>query len=273
MKIIRYLFILIGTNVPISINSQHKNSLSIQTGIIHNFFDGNDLFKGKAFYPANFKLFTIDDLLAFQNMFGGYLNDSFGFQYERELTPKSFISIEKMFYRGSFRKLGDFNNYTGPPALLLHKFFNTINITYSRKIKFFKTVDFTYGLGINFREGEESYLLSNLYNLIYYEAEIITAYGKDFALNARIGRAYNVSKRFTLFTNIDFQRILNNESYFGHYNKYNYYNKFNLDELPSKYDLSFRLGLSYHFGEKIEAKIINKIKQLKQKKVAYYSNN
>jgi hypothetical protein len=90
MKIIKLVLIL-GFFAPSILWGQNKNRFSLQTGLMHCFFDGSPVMNTK--YPSK----AIKP-------FNGVLINSVGLSFQRNFSAKSSISIDFMhFFEGYFK--------------------------------------------------------------------------------------------------------------------------------------------------------------------------
>src|SRR5690554_1984537 len=91
-KLILSFFIILGGLPPSIILCQNRNRIAIQTGLFHLSFDKTPLI-------TNTKTTNKVLIKNPQSYFGGYLNESLGFLYKRNLHKKSSISLEYMSHK------------------------------------------------------------------------------------------------------------------------------------------------------------------------------
>jgi hypothetical protein len=239
MKLICILFLTLGTCAPSVLLSQNNNRICLQTGLFHSFFDESSIINKKI---NNFKRVP-------RNLFGGVLNDSKGFSYQRKINVQSGISFEYMVLNTGY----DYNeviNNSGVKPVIATRNLKSVNLNYSRILPLCKNFSFVYGGGFNYLWGHEG-----IYHYTAYygwgEPRFYGYYRKDFGLNIRTGIEYTPIKWLTLFTNFDFIGIvyLGAEDVDG-IKVGNYYSdKYDLKNIPSRYDLSWRFGIGFNFGK------------------------
>ena len=101
-----------------------------------------------------------------------------------------------------------------------------------------------YGLGISYRRGSQNY--GNGYSY-YWACMSPTIYKKDFGTNIFFGINQQISKRFFVYSKIDFLTFF----YFGDKIQTEKTIKiYRISEKPSIVDLSLNLGIGFKFGKK-----------------------
>jgi hypothetical protein len=199
--------------------SQAKNRIALQTGLFHCFFDGSPLmnlnYSNKAKKPFN-----------------GLLINSLGIQYIRKINEKNAIGVEYNSFREEYDK--HLNKYPSEEPIVDNRLFN-----------------FIYGGGINFRSGSEAIIISRgiigiwngtpIYELV--EENLIR---NDLGLNTFVGIDYTPVKWLTLSAKINFLGIVYVNDKDGMREMKEVYDS---PQFPSKYDLSFNLGLGFNFGK------------------------
>lgn len=238
MKWFITILLIVGAIAPTILLAQNKkNRISIQTGLFHSFFDQTPIVNS----IQNPNKRTIN------NLFGGILLDSKGFQYQRMINNKSSALIEYMNLSASYEAGKGVTPEIDP--ILSSRNIKTINISYLRHIKMTDNLCFNYGGGINYRWGYESIYLYSYWAGWGWEPRYKGYYRNDFGLNLRTGIEYFPIKWLTLYTNIDFIGIiyLGAKDLDGN-NAYNYYREnYGRTNLPSRYDLSWRFGIGFNF--------------------------
>lgn len=237
------ILLMLGAFAPSILLAQTKNRISLQTGLFHSFFDGSAIVNNTPTNPTkrikNYRILT--------NLLHGTLNDSRGINYERQLNPKSTISIEYMFLDAGYNYSEVFNNSSVKPVISGRNIRFT-NINYSRKTNLSSKFDLKYGGGFNYFWGREDLYHYTLLNG-WGEPRFYSIYRHDFGLNARIGFEYSPVKWLTLYSNIDYLGILYmsaKENNGNNVNKY-YKDKFGLQNIPSRHDISWRFGIGFNF--------------------------
>jgi len=239
VKLMKILFFTLVTFVPSALLSQKNNRISIQTGLFHSFFDGSSIINKEI---NNYKKVP-------RNLFGGVLNDSKGFGYQRKINSKSSISFEYMVLNTGYDYTEVINN-SGVKPVIATRNLKSVNLNYSRILPISQKFDFVYGGGLNYLWGYEG-----LYHYTAYfgwgEPRFYGFYRNDFGINLRTGIEYKPIKWITLFTNFDILGIayLGAEDIDGNNAEEFYNDKFDLKNIPSRYDLSWRFGIGFNFGK------------------------
>ena len=214
--------------IPNIVFCQPQNRISIQTGLMHYFFDKSPLINFK--YPSKAL-----------KPFNGVLINSVGLSLERKLDVSSSISIEYMYFYEYY--------WNVHPSLLINviseRNYNTFNINYEKKVSLNRNLIFNYGGGLNYRRGKEV-IVVNYGFLGFYESLNEVRMVNDIGINLRTGLEFSPLKWLTLFTKIDligfaymYDRKMINElqNVYG-YKKY-----------PHPFDLSWRFGIGFNFGK------------------------
>lgn len=239
MKLIRILFLTLGAYAPSVLLSQYNNRISLQTGLFHSFFDGSSIINKKL---NDYKRVP-------RNLFGGLLNDSKGFSYQRKINIKSGISVEYMVLNTGYDYNEVINNSEVKPVIATRNL-KSVNLNYSRILQLSQRFHLVYGGGFNYLWGHEGIY----YYTAYYgwgEPRFYGYYRNDFGINLRTGIEFTPIKWITLFTNFDFLGIayLGAEDIDGNNAEEFYKNKFDLKNIPSRFDLSWRFGIGFNFGK------------------------
>lgn len=222
------LIILGALSAPSIVFCQTKNSISVQTGLMHCFFDGSPLmnvkYSSKAIKPFN-----------------GVLINSVGLRYERRLKNQYSISVEFMnFFEGYTKTFEE-----QMKNQVYERAFNTLNINCNREIKLKDKISFVYGGGIDYRYGQEVIIVNYSYfsNLGYESLNEVTK-RSDFGINIFGGIKYTPLNWFTLYTKVDFLGFV----YMADRQAYQKLkNIYGMNNYPNRFDLSLKLGVSFNF--------------------------
>lgn len=239
-----YLILLIGAFLPFSNIAQKSNRISLQTGFLQFHFDGT---------PAmNFVSNKLLDLQSLGFVLTGYLGNSGGINYEREITHKSFVSIEYMVYHPGFIPNKNFtSDFFGPTFIA--KYLKKFNLNYTRKLHVANKLKFTYGGGINYYWGKEVIYLFTTWTGVINEPHFFIFHRNDFGLNTRIGLEYSPLKWLTIYTQLNFMGIVvmnARGSWPGmpHVKASTFFkDKYSRDDIPSRMSLSWRFGIGFNF--------------------------
>lgn len=233
---------MLGIIAPGITISQNNNRISIQTGLFHSFFDGSSIVNKER--QASSKFNFRDP----HNYFGGYLNDSWGIQFQRKINSKSSISAEYMVLNASYDYKEVYNNPTAKPVICTRQL-KYFNINYIRQLKLSNQFDFVYGGGLNYIWGSESTYHYTDWAGWGGEPRFYTHYRNDVGLNLRTGIEYSPLKWLTLYTNFDFIGIAYSDAKdIDRKNASKFYKEnHGIKNIPSRYDLSWRFGLGFNF--------------------------
>lgn len=227
MKVVK-LIILGALCAPSIVFCQPKNSISIQTGLMHYFFDGSPLMNTK--YPSK----AIKP-------FNGVLINSVGIRVERKFRTNNSISIDFMnFFEGytkTFRELKRDQVYS--------RSFNTATINYNRIISKNDKFSFVFGGGLNYRFGRETVIVNyGYFSNLGAESLVEVVKRSDFGLNIAGGIGFSPIKWMTLYSKIDFLSFVYINDKQAHDKLKNVYG---MSDYPSRFDLSLKLGISFNF--------------------------
>lgn len=236
MKKFKLRLIILGVLCTPSIFlAQTKNSISFQTGLFHYSFDKSPIMNIN--YPTKYNN---------QDVFNGLFLNSIGIEYTRQINDKSCILINFFSFRQNYSKY--FKN-SMPKPVIGWRYFSTIGLNYSRKIRILEKINFNYGCGINFRYGEEAVIISRFIigefnGQPVYELLIENIRRNDIGINSFIGIEYSPLKGITLFSKIDFLGFvyINDKE-----QKDDMKNVYNSPQYPSRFDLSLKLGIGFNF--------------------------
>lgn len=207
----------------------YTNRVSVQTGLIHYFFDKTPIINVK---HQNKEI----------KPFNGTLYNSIGAQYSRRINLYSFISIEYNYFYEIYENV--YQNQL--KNIISERQNNTFNINYNRLYSLQSKFILTYGIGVNFRYGMEHIVVNYGYfpYLNAYEPMVESRIEKDFGLNLRGGLQYSPLKWLTLYCNLDmigFLILNDNETIKKLQETYNY------TQYPHRIDLSLRFGVGVNF--------------------------
>lgn len=223
------LILLWALIAPSIVFCQPKNSISVQTGLMHCFFDGSPLMNTK--YPSK----EIKP-------FNGVLINSVGLSYQRKLNSKSALSLDFMhFFEGyteTYREL--------KKNQVSDRLFNTVTINYNRIINKNDKFSFVFGGGLNYRFGQENVVVNYGYFpfLDLYEPLIEVTNRSDFGINILGGIEYCPLNWFTLSSKIDFLGFV----YMADKQAYQKLkNVYGMNNYPNRFDLSLKIGVGFNF--------------------------
>lgn len=210
--------LIIFISASLSVFSQSKHSISIQSGLIHSYFDNTPL--------VNFNYTSKD-----QGIFQGVHLGSVGVDYAYQINPKNIVAVEYSRLANSYKETWAHHSIGD----ICSRNFRTLYLKYQRGNSISKKTSFIYGTGVSFRYGETSlFTSSSQYTHEYNE--------RNLALNAFVGINHSINKRFSIFYKFDLRSIV----YYV-----NRVELFTYPELhpgyPNRFDLSLKLGLSFHF--------------------------
>lgn len=239
----RYTIIFLFSVASSLLFGQKANQISIQTGIFHFKFNHTPILNTRKIQYGNNP----------QNMFGGYLNDSWGLKYERKITKKSFISFSFMkmkteYYSGSSLKLEHPTLLRGETKL--------INLSYSRKVQLIKKLRLFYGAGLNYFWGKESLYLKSYCNIYGCGSYDLTCKRNDIGINVQAGIEYQILDWLVVYSDFNFLSFvyLGTTNGAGGYHtgeKSKKYLKtyFGINNIPNRFDLSWEFGIGFNFGK------------------------
>lgn len=219
------MFAALAANMTFS----QKNSVRVQTGLFHYFFDKSPIL-------------NINYLDKGNGLLGGLTYSSIGLQYSRAIDDENLLSAEYMLYNIYYWNVHP-NLMT---KVIANRDYNTFNLTYSKILPVKSTIKFTYGGGINYRHGSESIVVNYNYfpNLNFHESLMEVRTLDDLGLNLRTGMSYSPIKWFTMFSEFDLIRFiyLNDKSAVHRIN-----DVYDFSKYPYRYDISWRFGIGFNF--------------------------
>lgn len=202
----------------LSIFSQSKHTISIQSGLVHSYFDNTPL--------VNLNYTSKD-----QGIFHGVFLGSNGLSYAFALNNKSSITFEGTRLARTYEKYR--NDYQ--MGDLERRVLSTFCIKYNRNFLLTEKTKFIYGAGVSYRKGFEDIHLGPApwpfnSSVVQYNIGLTTVAGIQYPLN----------NSFSIYSLIDLRTTLVNlDNNFQNPRMYNGY--------PNRFDLSLKLGLSFHF--------------------------
>ena len=210
--------LIIFISASLSVFSQSKHSIAIQSGLIHSYFDNTPL--------MNFNYTSKD-----QGIFHGVHLGSVGVDYAYQINPKNIVAVEYSRLANSYKEIWA-NHGMGD---VCSRDFRTLYLKYQRGNNISKKMSFIYGTGVSFRYGETSLFTSSWqYTHAYNE--------RNLALNAFVGINHQFTQRWGVFYKFDLRSVL----YYINHEELNEYPQFH-PNYPNRFDLSLKLGLSFHF--------------------------
>jgi len=211
------------------------NRVSIQTGLFHYFFDKAPILN------VNYR----NGNSSLSHPLKGLFFSSIGIEYSRKINYHNSFSVNFMSFRNSYGKhieeFPDDYQFDPPKALVLDRWFVTINISYNRTKNISSKIDFIYGGGLNYRNGVESILV----NKGWFDLLTESTMKNDFGLNVFTGIDYTPTPWLTLYSKIDFLGLVYLHDKENIEKLRNYPNM--PDHYPSRFDLSLRFGIGVNF--------------------------
>lgn len=239
MKNTFFISLIFLVFVTKSVSSQ-KNSIRIQTGLFHFFFDKSPILNVNHPYKGN----------SF-NIFNGFFINSFGLVYDREIKNNHFLDIEITAFNNEYRKNG--NTYPIQKPIVYRRDFYTFGINYSYKLPVHKMFKLTYGTGFNYRFGLESVIVNRIPIINYSSGEVLgyellleSVKRNDFGINLFTGIEFTPKKWITLYSKIDLLGFILIGDKPAHTRLKTFYNT---TQFPTRLDLSFKFGIGFNFGK------------------------
>lgn len=220
--------ILGALSAPSIIFCQTKNSISVQTGLMHCFFDGSPL--------MNFK-YTSKAI----KPFNGVLINSVGLDYTRKIKISNLLSFEAMYFYESYGK--HFSEHL--TKVVGDRGFLTFNIKYGKIRDISSSWSLVYGTGIGLRLGHESIIVnSGQIAPDYYETNVINISRSDIGANVFGGVQYAIQDYLSVYSKLDFLGFvyLNDKK-----SKRKLEDVYDIYGYPSRFDLSLKLGVIFNF--------------------------
>ena len=227
MRVVK-LIILGALCAPSIVFCQTKNSISIQTGLLHCFFDGSPLMNTK--YPSKVI-----------KPFNGVLINSVGLDVTRKINNSNQVSIEAMYFFESYRK--NFSEHL--TKVVGDRGFLTLNLKYGKIHEITSNWNLVFGIGLAIRLGHESIIVnSGQIASGYYETNVININRSDIGTNIFSGVEYRILHNLSIYSKLDFLGFI----YLNDKNaKRKLEDTYNIYGFPSRYDLSLKLGISFNF--------------------------
>lgn len=227
MRIVK-LFILGTLSVPSIVFCQTKNRISVQTGLMHCFFDGSPLMNIK--YPTKT-----------EKPFNSILINSVGLDFSRKIKEKYNLSIEAMYFFEGYRK-----NYIEHNIKIIgDRGFMTFIIKLNKIQDLNQKWSLVYGAGLGLRFGHESVLI-NFGQIApgYWESQSINVNRSDIGTNVFGGIEYKILDKISIYSKLDFLGFI----YLNDKNaKKKLEDTYNIYGFPTRFDLSLKLGIGFNF--------------------------
>lgn len=208
--------------------SYKKNQISINTGIVHQFFDGSEMI-------------NTNHLKSSIEPFSGILYNSIGVNYIRKFNKVEGVSCNLSTFQEHY-----FNVFEEKVEdQVFARIHLTLSLNYERQEDFKPRFSLNYGGGINYRRGSES-LAVGYYNIGGYITEIQNETRRldDLGLNIFTGIEYKPIKWLTFYSKINcigFVYLNDHEAIDEFQNIYK------IDRYPYRFDLSLRFGVGVAF--------------------------
>jgi len=212
-----------------------KNSIRLQTGLFHYFFDKSPILNLN--YPSNNQ----------NDIFNGLLINSIGLSFVRAFNEKSQLGIEVQSFNERYTKHIT-AEYIEKPIVGWRNFI-TIGTNYQRKTTIHDKIFFTYGAGIHFRNGDETIIVSRFpigtFNgQTVYELLVEHVERNDIGINLTTGLGYSPKKWLTFYSNIDLLSFvyINDKAMTKELKEV-----YNSPQYPTRFDLSLKFGIGFNF--------------------------
>ena len=200
--------------------SQLRHVISIQSGLIHSFFDNTPL--------MNFN-FTSKD----QGVFHGVFLGSNGLSYAYALNQKSSIALEADRLANKYEKFKSKHQFGDVDRRVL----STYGIKYNRNLVLTQKSSFILGAGVSYRVGKVyQYTVQSPLHYSHGYKE------SNFGINTFTGLRYKLSKNFSFYSILDLRTTF----YYVNHKELNEYPELH-PNYPNRFDLSLKVGLSFHF--------------------------
>ncbi len=218
----KLIYILLFLSITQLASAQSRHTISIQSGVIHSFFD-------------NTPLMNINYTSKDQGLFHGVFLGSAGLSYAYALNQKSSITAEATILANSYRKYR--YEYPVGEKYTISRILGTFCLKYNRYTELTERTRFFYGLGASYRYGIQDVRSGPN---ISFCSTLSKRYQSNLGLTTTTGLQYQLNKRFSLYTMLDLRTVAFNT---GGYFK----NTILYDRSPNRFDLSLKVGLSFHF--------------------------
>lgn len=209
-----------------------KNSIRLQTGLFHYFFDKSPILN------VNYRAKEFNS---------GLLINSVGISYSRKIKEKNRIECDVAYFYESYRKY--FNMYPIEKPVIGIREFLTFSINYSRQSYNKGKFNLIYGGGINYRYGHESIIVNRFpmvvtEDYILYEVSIEGVSRSDLGLNIFSGMEYSPKKWLTLYSKIDLLSFvyINDKAMTKELKEV-----YDSPQYPTRFDLSLKFGIGFNF--------------------------
>jgi hypothetical protein len=203
-----------------------NNRLSIHTGVVHYFFDGEAPIRFGSTFPKDMHPHPISRVL----------QSSFGAEFKRRLGPKGMIHAEVnyFYYKYShFVQNQPVSVEELPEGVMRDRQFFGFGLGYTRIFALNDVINFSAGCGVLARQGEATFAEPTLNFFNMRTIKLHTQAGWRYGANLRFGMDYNPFSWLTMSAGIDFNTML--------------FPKNNKPLISSRFDAAFRLGVGYNF--------------------------
>lgn len=203
-----------------------NNRLSIHTGVMHYFFDGESPIRFSSSFPEAMHPKPISRIL----------QSSFGAEFKRRLGPQGMLhaEINYFYYKYShFVQNQPVSAEELPEGVMRDRQFFGFGLGYTRLFTLNEVINFSTGCGVLARLGEATFAepILNFFNM--RTIKLHTQAGWRYDANLRFGMDYHPFSMITLSAGIEFNTIL--------------FPKNDKPLISSRIDAAFRLGVGYNF--------------------------
>lgn len=225
----KHLFIFLILSTGSFMGLTQKNSISLQTGVAHCFFDKTPLINTYFFDKTPSSTYRL-----FYN--------SIGISFEHKLTAKSNFSISYDYYNEIYHSVFK----TFQTNAVFQRNTNTLKFAYHQFYPLGSHFSFKYGGGLNYRLGQESVVVGyHQFGILNaYEINLESRFQSDFGLSLSGGIEYQPTPWLKLFSNFNIlgiTYIYDKEAIQRLQDVYNY------KKYPSRFDFSCQMGLGFCF--------------------------
>jgi hypothetical protein len=224
------LFLILLKQNPLA----QLNSLRMQSGLVHCFFDGTPLING---YPKNYQESQL-------------LYKSFGIEYQRILKNQIRLQADLSYFVHSYELLDRTILINGVPDSIfneIQRVFADLQFSFLKNKSLNKTLAFQYGVGPALRIGSYLYRSDDAVEVPNTNYPGMSCF--DIGMNTKAELAYTPVKWFSLFSQVNLAGMLFRVgSPFGPTpSPIKLSTKPLQMNFPSRFDLSFRVGVGFNF--------------------------